>query len=46
MRSSFSVIPAKLAIASASQNPGNQKLLDTRFRGYDYGACTELFCEH
>jgi len=38
------VIPGKLAIA----RPGiqkNQKLLDTRFLGYDGGALADLFCE-
>ena len=40
---SSDVIPGKLAIASATRNPG--KLLDTRFRGYDGGALAGLFCE-
>jgi hypothetical protein len=31
----FGVIAGKLAIANATRNPGNRKLLDTRFRGYD-----------
>jgi hypothetical protein len=39
------VIPGKLAIASATRDPRNQKLLDTRFRGYDGGALADLFCE-
>ena len=40
------VIPGKLAIAIITR-PGiqeNQKLLDTRFRGYDGGALAHLFC--
>ena len=37
------VIPGKLAIARATRN---QKLLDTRFRGYDGGsALAGLLCE-
>ena len=35
MKSNGVVIPAKLAIASASRNPGIQKVLDSRFRGKD-----------
>jgi len=31
----LSVIPGKLAIASATRNPGKSKILDTRFREYD-----------
>jgi len=34
-KSNRAVIPAKLAIASASRNPGNKKFLDSRFRGKD-----------
>ena len=33
----FPVIPAKLAIASASRNPGFRGPLDSRFRGNDAG---------
>jgi hypothetical protein len=29
------VIPGKLAIASATRNPGNSNTLDTGFRRYD-----------
>jgi len=29
------VIPGKLAIASATRNPGGDEELDTRFRGYE-----------
>ena len=39
------VIPGKLAIASATRNPGKSKLLDTRFRGYDGGALAHSLCE-
>ena len=39
------VIPGKLAIASATRNPGGDEELDTRFRGYDGGALADLFCE-
>ena len=35
VKSNGVVIPAKLAIASASRNPGIQKVLDSRFRGKD-----------
>jgi len=38
------VIPGKLAIASATRNPGNQKVLDTRLRGQDDGEWVDLFC--
>jgi hypothetical protein len=38
------VVPAKLAIASASWNPGNDnKMLDYRFRGNDEGEATVCF---
>jgi hypothetical protein len=39
------VIPGKLAIASATRNPGKLELLDTRFRGYDGWVISALFCE-
>jgi hypothetical protein len=43
-------IPGKLAIASATRNPGGRAGLKpapttTRFRGYDGGAVADLLCE-
>jgi len=39
------VIPAKLAVASASRNPGISKDSGYRFRDYDGGEAADLFWE-
>jgi len=36
------VIPGELALASTTRNPGNQTLLDARFRGHDGGKATDI----
>jgi hypothetical protein len=38
------VIPGKLAIASATRNPGKSKLLDTAFAGMTVGCLLICFC--
>jgi hypothetical protein len=45
LRHNSNVIPGKLAIASATRNPGISNALDTGFRRYDGKERNELFNE-